>query len=603
MSNAIFRNWFLALPLILALALLSGCVPGSTCISGDCQNGQGTMSMLGGYRYTGEWRNGEANGQGTFIYRDGTRFDGQFDGGRRIGPGVLTRTNGQVVRGVWRDVKTVGWQTIEEFSAAPPVQDSTLADGSQAANGRARPPAERPAAERPPTDAGRCAQGDCVNGQGTFIWPTGQKYVGGFRDGKRHGQGSVTSSNGLYGHNYTGELRDDKANGQGTQTWPNGNKYVGEFRDDMPNGQGTFTRPDGHRYVGEYKDGKANGQGIVTSLNGHSYVGELKDNKADGQGTVIYSNGQKYSGDFRDDKRAGLGMQTTPGQPTQWGVWANDLLVQALSEQEFAARRANADGQASPSLALAGNMTPAKAEHPKAVQSISQSAAPGPKQRRVALVIGNGSYTTAPLKNPVNDARDMAAALKALGFEVILRENASLAQMEGAVEEFWVQLKKGGAGLFYFAGHGLQVHGKNYLVPVDAKLSAEQDARYKCMDAGLVLGRMENAGNDLNLVILDACRNNPFARSWRSAEQGLAKMDAPRGSIIAYATAPDSVAADGAGRNGIYTEKLLRAIRAPGQPVELVFKRVRDEVMRATGDKQVPWESTSLRGDFYFTNP
>ena len=114
---------------------------------------------------------------------------------------------------------------------------------------------------------------------------------------------------------------------------------------------------------------------------------------------------------------------------------------------------------------------------------------------------------------------------------------------------------------------------------------------------------MENAGNDLNLVILDACRNNPFARSWRSAEQGLAKMDAPRGSIIAYATAPDSVAADGAGRTGLYTEKLLRAMRAPGQPVELMFKHVRDEVMRATGDKQVPWESTSLRGDFSFTNP
>jgi formylglycine-generating enzyme required for sulfatase activity len=220
--------------------------------------------------------------------------------------------------------------------------------------------------------------------------------------------------------------------------------------------------------------------------------------------------------------------------------------------------------------------------------------------RRVALVIGNGVYPTAPLKNPVNDARDMAAALRAQGFEVIARENASLAQMEGAVNEFWTRLKLGGAGLFYFAGHGLQVNGRNYLVPVDARLAVEQDAKYKCMDAGMVLGRMENAGNELNIVILDACRNNPFARSWRSADAGLAKMDAPRGSIIAYATAPDSVAADGDGRNGLYTEKLLRSMRTPGLPVEQMFKRVRDEVMRATKDKQVPWESTSLRGDFFF---
>jgi uncharacterized caspase-like protein len=194
-------------------------------------------------------------------------------------------------------------------------------------------------------------------------------------------------------------------------------------------------------------------------------------------------------------------------------------------------------------------------------------AAPAPSaqaERRVALVIGNAAYPTAPLRNPLNDARDMAAALKSLGFDVILRENANLAQMEGAVSEFWGKLKKGGAGLFYFAGHGLQVQGRNYLVPVDARLSAEQDVKYRCMDAGLVLGRMENAGNPLNIVILDACRNNPYSRSFRSAQEGLAKMDAPKGSLVAYATAPDSVAADGSGKNGIYTGQLLKHLRTPG---------------------------------------
>ncbi len=228
------------------------------------------------------------------------------------------------------------------------------------------------------------------------------------------------------------------------------------------------------------------------------------------------------------------------------------------------------------------------------------SALAAQQERRVALVIGNGAYPSAPLKNPVNDARDMAAALRSLGFEVISRENASLRQMEDALDQFWTSLKKGGTGLFFFAGHGLQVKGVNYLVPVDARIQVEQDVKSLCLDAGRVLGRMEDAGNGLNLVILDACRNNPFARSWRSADAGLAKMDAPTGTLIAYATAPDSVAADGVGRNGVYTSHLLRFMRAPGLSIENVLKQTRIAVLNETGRKQIPWESSSLTGDFYF---
>ncbi|MDP2849161.1 MAG: LecA/PA-IL family lectin [Humidesulfovibrio sp.] len=223
-----------------------------------------------------------------------------------------------------------------------------------------------------------------------------------------------------------------------------------------------------------------------------------------------------------------------------------------------------------------------------------------PFGRRTALVIGNGAYPSAPLRNPVNDARDMASVLRSLGFEVIVRENATLRQMEDAVDELWKRLRNGGAGLFFFAGHGLQVAGRNYLVPVDARLTVEQDVKYRCMDAGLVLGRMENAGNGLNIVILDACRNNPYARSFRSTTEGLAKMDAPKGSLVAYATAPDSIAADGTGKNGIYTGELLKNLRTPGISVEELFKRVRVGVLRETGEKQVPWESSSLTGYFMF---
>ena len=173
----------------------------------------------------------------------------------------------------------------------------------------------------------------------------------------------------------------------------------------------------------------------------------------------------------------------------------------------------------------------------------SALAAPQAQQqeRRVALIIGNGAYKAGPLKNPANDARDMAAALKSVGFEVILRENAGLRAMNEAIDQFWQNLKRGGVGLFFFAGHGLQVGGENFLVPVDAKIALEKDVQYECVNAGKVLGRMEDAGNGLNIVILDACRNNPFARSFRSDSRGLAKMDAPSGSLVAFATAPGDV--------------------------------------------------------------
>ena len=221
-------------------------------------------------------------------------------------------------------------------------------------------------------------------------------------------------------------------------------------------------------------------------------------------------------------------------------------------------------------------------------------------EQRVALVIGNGTYKSSPLTNPVNDARAMIRVLGQSGFRVISKENAGQKEMQAALRDFGDALKNGGVGLFYYAGHGMQIKGKNYLIPVDANIEREDEVAYTSVDANQILDKMESAANRMNIVILDACRNNPFARSFRSAGSGLAQMEAPVGTLVAFSTAPGSVASDGKGENGLYTQHLLKAINEPGTKIEDVFKHVRANVRRDTEGKQIPWESTSLEGDFVF---
>jgi Caspase domain len=225
-----------------------------------------------------------------------------------------------------------------------------------------------------------------------------------------------------------------------------------------------------------------------------------------------------------------------------------------------------------------------------------------PMSRRTALVIGNGAYPAGPLQNAVKDATDITAMLRRLSFEVTLLRNASLQEMEEAVHAFNLRLRQGGMGLFYFAGHGVQVEGENYLIPINARLARQQDVRYQALPLRRVMGVMEEAGNGLNILILDACRNMPFSRSWRSNQVGLAPPPTTaRGMLIAYATAPGSTAADGAaGENGIYTKHLLQAMAIPGLSIQQVFKQVRYGVVAETRGKQTPWESSSLLEDVAF---
>lgn len=231
---------------------------------------------------------------------------------------------------------------------------------------------------------------------------------------------------------------------------------------------------------------------------------------------------------------------------------------------------------------------------------------------RVALVIGNSDYGPGigRLTNPINDATDMAEALKRTGFTVKLLLNASREDMQRAVLEFDQDMRKSDVGLFYYAGHAVQVNGRNFMIPMEAKLDIsgsrpEAVADYvalETLEIDNVLGRMGNAETDLSIVILDACRNNPFNQGARGISRGLAQTSAPRGTFVAYATSPGKIAHDGNGENSPYTSAIVKNLETPGLKLEDVFKKVRQDVALQTDGDQIPWENSSVFGDFYF-NP
>lgn len=224
-------------------------------------------------------------------------------------------------------------------------------------------------------------------------------------------------------------------------------------------------------------------------------------------------------------------------------------------------------------------------------------------RKLAALVIGNADYLTAgKLKNPTNDAQDVATKLERFEFAVIRRTDCSYKDMDRALKEFKASLATCDVGLFFFAGHGMQIEGENYLAAVDTDVSDETEAKHSSLALNRIIDTMEQSKTSTNIIVLDACRENPFERAWNRsvATRGLAPVYAPKGTLIAFATSPGQVASDGAGRNGAYTDSLLKHIEAEDCSIEMMFKRVRNSLSAATKKKQISWEHTSLSGEFYF---
>ena len=229
-------------------------------------------------------------------------------------------------------------------------------------------------------------------------------------------------------------------------------------------------------------------------------------------------------------------------------------------------------------------------------------------ERRIALVVGNSGYQHARLANPSNDAQLMADTLKRLGFTLVgdgAQIDLDKGKLDAAVQSFGKLIQSADVALFYFAGHGVQILGSNYLVPVNANVSREADVGFQMLDINLVLQQMHGSGTRLNVIILDACRNNPFGgRGLRAAESGLAQMRAPEGTLISYATQPGSVAQDGDDGNSPYTRALAETLKRPGLGLFDVFNEVGLAVQRTTGGAQQPWVSASpIAGSFYFASP
>ena len=231
-------------------------------------------------------------------------------------------------------------------------------------------------------------------------------------------------------------------------------------------------------------------------------------------------------------------------------------------------------------------------------------AVPANAADKVALVMGNAAYPGQGLRNPVNDARAMGASLQRSGFEVVQLTDGTQQAMQRAVGQFSRKLRGAHTALVYYSGHGIQAQGINYMIPIDAEIESEGDMPLQLVSVDAVMAQLVQAGTDVNILILDACRTNPFERRFRAmAGAGLAAIMAPKGTVIAYATAPGTTASDGDGPNSPYTTALLQAMAIPGQKIEDVFKLTRSQLARATDNRQISWESSSLIGDFYFTGP
>ena len=628
------------------------------CISGDCDNGYGTWVFNTGEKYAGVWKNKKRNGKGINYFVDGEwykgdwvndqrqgqginysangdLYEGQWKGNARHGYGILTKTNGEVVEGMWEFGRFVG-SGNNKYGCISGNCDN----GYGVYHWR----------------TGEKYAGNWKNkqrvGKGTNTWKSGAKYTGNWSGNLQNGYGRYTFANGRTQEGFfkngkfvgkkvsrSGCVAGNCNNGYGTYVMANGDKYTGTFSNKKYQGQGTYAMANGNKYSGEFLNNMYHGAGTFTFANNKGkYVGEFAYGKYNGKGTYYYADGRTDAGLWKQGKFVGAPKSNFKAPAINWvtpiknettttnsevklqlcikstdaieyiRVYNNDTLVLNNAVRGYNVVDESCDYNFNRMLNINPGVNRIKVvtkniggEASSTIKTIKYDAGSSGYTKRYALIIGNSKYEIGTLRNPSNDAKAMAAKLKKMGFEVMLFTDLTEDQMKKHIREFGDKITKNkGVGLFYYAGHGLQVSGENYIVPVDAHINSLQDIEEETVNLSRITGEMAYAKNDLNIIILDACRNNPFEGSDDGGSKGLASASAPSGTFLAFATAPGSVAADGSGKNGLYTQELLKALNMQGLRIEDVFKEVRRNVYKISNKQQTPWENSSIFDDFYF---
>lgn len=579
------------------------------CISGNCYDGYGVMIYDDASYYLGDFKDGVSSGSGSYYLPDGTSVRGSFSKDQPNGFCIMKYPENDIRE------KYVG-----DFSYGK------------------------------------------VTGYGALIYKDGSIMYGQFNDGVLNGEGVTYDSEKNEYHSgafANGEFLAEKSEDQfkliygsrdgfGIRLIGRG-RYTGQLKNGTPNGQGILQQYSGTTLVGNFVNGDIHGQGTAENrFTGYRYIGEFTEGYMTGNGTMFYPDGTSQTGYFKEGELQSEKVADTkvPKPEVSWtapqyyntdvneGKMTIKLCVESKSPLSEVIVTVNGQIQVKKALSRGFKVVTADCDYPleyeielnpgaNVIEAVVKNEGGETKtdartvnyvksdnvskQKRVAIVIGNADYQNiTKLANSVNDAKLMAETLTNLGFEVYEYENLSKSDMSDRIYDFGDKLKAENAvGLFYYAGHGLQVNGKNYLVPVDAKVERPQQVDDNCVTLDRVLNELETAKNDLNIIILDACRNNPFPEVSRAVggNGGLAQVNAPKGTFVAYATAPGRTASDGTGNNGLYTEQLAKAINTPGAKLEDVFKVVRNNVYNISkeqGMEQIPWENSSIFGDFYF---
>ncbi len=475
---------------------------------------------------------------------------------------------------------------------------------------------------------------------GEILYEDGSKYIGTFNGGKKHGFGEYIY---LTGDRYIGAYQNNLMNGIGTYFYKNGARYEGEFFNDNFHGEGAYyySKESALKsFVGIYKNGIPY-KGIFTYSNGKplhkgSYdnegslhgegadyfykedgslngilKGNFKNGDCHGFCSELYADGSSFKGEYVNGERQGLGVlqtnyETHSGYFDQNGLQGNGIFKESKLNYEWEGPYENSKRNGQGVLTFLDDKSKYSVTFENDIyigledltlENLSTN-------RRLALVIGNDDYVSNPLQFAVADSLGIAGALEEVGFDVTHIINTTQEDFLNALYDFKRKILLSGKNtdvLFYYAGHASQVRGINYLNPIDSVINRESQLEIMSININRVFEVLNESVDGVKIAVLDACRNNPFASSLRSAKSGLAQMNAPPGTIIAYSTAPGETAIDGSsGGLGIYTGSLIGSIRKSDIKIEEVFKETRKTVVNMTQGQQIPWESSSLITDFYF---